>query len=222
MKEEVLDIFDAEMNWIGTATRPEVHRAGLWHQTFHCWVVHQTPDGDFLVLQRRHSSKDTHPNKLDISAAGHLEVGERPPDGVRELREELGIAVAIEQLYPVGMFRYADRTHGVQDNEFCHVFVLVRGGDDTLDQYQPAVGEISGLYAVGVTELQRLCYGQIPTVVVHGFEMDNQGRKRAATVAITLNDLVPYARSYYEMVFEGLRRAGRPDGASGPTSKSRG
>ena len=36
---EVLDIFDAKMNQIGTASRDEVHQKGYWHQTFHCWIV---------------------------------------------------------------------------------------------------------------------------------------------------------------------------------------
>lgn len=37
--DERFDVFDRERNWLGTATRREVHEQGLWHQTFHCWVV---------------------------------------------------------------------------------------------------------------------------------------------------------------------------------------
>lgn len=36
---EQFDIFDARMNPIGTAPRPEVHKQGYWHQTFQCWIV---------------------------------------------------------------------------------------------------------------------------------------------------------------------------------------
>ena len=36
---EILDIYDAKMNHIGTANREEAHKLGYWHQTFHCWIV---------------------------------------------------------------------------------------------------------------------------------------------------------------------------------------
>ncbi|OAG93241.1 hypothetical protein AYW79_11705 [Ferroacidibacillus organovorans] len=121
---EVFDTFDKDMNWTGTATRKEVHRFGFWHQTFHCWILHRDLNDDFLVLQRRHPSKDIHPNKLDVSCAGHLEAHECPLDGVRELREELGIGIADINLRKIGIYRHSDRSNGIADNEFCHIFFV--------------------------------------------------------------------------------------------------
>jgi len=114
MVEEIFDIFTEDMRLMGSATRQEVHRLGYWHQTFHCWVLYKSQDGDLILLQRRHETKDTHPGKLDISCSGHLETGESPSDGIRELREELGIQVEPGKLRKVGVFKYSDTTTHVQ------------------------------------------------------------------------------------------------------------
>ncbi|HSU79378.1 MAG TPA: NUDIX hydrolase, partial [Candidatus Angelobacter sp.] len=47
--EERFDIFNEAFQWIGQATRPETHQNGYWHQTFHCWVAHQTEKGLYLL-----------------------------------------------------------------------------------------------------------------------------------------------------------------------------
>ena len=33
---EKLDIYDENMNYIGSRDRDEVHQNGLWHKTIHC------------------------------------------------------------------------------------------------------------------------------------------------------------------------------------------
>lgn len=38
MAEELIDIYDEKMNLLGTATREQAHREGLWHTSFHCWI----------------------------------------------------------------------------------------------------------------------------------------------------------------------------------------
>ena len=202
--EEILDTFDEGMKWVGTASRQEVHRVGAWHQTFHCWVLHRTQEGDFLLLQRRHETKDTHPNKLDISCAGHLETGEKPSDGIRELREELGIEVAFNSLQTVGVYKNSVHSGDVKDNEFCNIFVLVRN-DETLSNYSPALGEVSGLYLIRAVDMESLCNLTVETAVINGFDIDDQGRHFERTVNMSLNDMVGYDLSYYKMLFKKIR-----------------
>lgn len=202
--DEIFDTYDEDMKWTGTATRQEVHRSGMWHQTFHCWVLHRDGDGDFLVLQRRHRLKDIHPNKLDISCAGHLEAGEKPWDGIRELKEELGIEIEFEQLRKLGVYKHSDTSNGLKDNEFCHVFVLVQEGKK-LDNYIPAVDELSGLYLARVNDLQNLCQRNVDSVTIDGFEIDSDGHKHEHTLTITLGDMVKYDISYYGLLFADLR-----------------
>ncbi len=199
--DEILDIFDEYMHQIGTASRLVAHRTGAWHQTFHCWALHRTQTADYLLLQRRHESKDTHPDKLDVSCGGHLEAGETPSDGVRELNEELGIEVDFISLFPVGVHRYAADFGDVKDREFCHVFVLVRTGE-TLSGYTPATGEVSGLYLIRVDEMEKLCLGEVEAAPIAGFEVDAVGRRLDRSIEIGRNDLVWHGASYFHIGYD--------------------
>lgn len=203
MAREVFDTYDDDMHWTGTATRQAVHRLGLWHQTFHCWILHRKAAGDFLVLQRRHRTKDTHPNLLDISAAGHLAAGETRADGVRELEEELGLAVVYADLKHLGIYRYVDESGGVKDHEFCHLHVLIRP-DGHLADYRPAVGEVSGLYEVRLEDMQNLCRGRGERIRAVGFEVDDDGHQTRRELQVGRGDMVAFGTAYYEMLFQGI------------------
>eukprot|EP00465_Bigelowiella_longifila_P013795 CAMPEP_0185257032 /NCGR_PEP_ID=MMETSP1359-20130426/6099_1 /TAXON_ID=552665 /ORGANISM="Bigelowiella longifila, Strain CCMP242" /LENGTH=184 /DNA_ID=CAMNT_0027841911 /DNA_START=219 /DNA_END=772 /DNA_ORIENTATION=+ len=52
-----------------------------------------------VLVQRRSMNKDTNPGKLDVSAAGHIEVGDDSLDtAMREMDEELGLQVVAKDL----------------------------------------------------------------------------------------------------------------------------
>jgi isopentenyldiphosphate isomerase len=207
--EEHLDIFTEDFKWLRQATREEVHQKGYWHQTFHCWVVHETETGLDLLLQRRHASKDTHPLKLDTSCAGHLEAGESPEDGVRELKEELGLHISSNTLHKVGIFKYngEDVAKKIIDHEFCHVYALVRKAE-TLEDYQPALGEVSGLFLISLEEMKQLCRGLKQNIAIDGYEIDDNGVKTELGLRIEQDDLVKNDPLYYEMLFTCLDNLG--------------
>jgi isopentenyldiphosphate isomerase len=75
-----------------TKTRRLIHSEGDWHRSVQVWVVQKVSDGKVRVLlQRRSKYKDTHPNMLDVSCAGHIDSGEDgTKSALRELQEELG------------------------------------------------------------------------------------------------------------------------------------
>ncbi len=50
MTAELIDIYDEKMNLLGTATREQAHREGLWHTSFHCWLVRLSQDNRPQVL----------------------------------------------------------------------------------------------------------------------------------------------------------------------------
>ena len=36
MADEMIDIYDSEMNMLGIALKSQAHKEGLWHKVFHC------------------------------------------------------------------------------------------------------------------------------------------------------------------------------------------
>lgn len=205
-QNELFDIFDADRNWIGTATRKETHAKGLWHQTFQCWIVSVQQDEVFLLLQLRHKSKDTFPNLLDISCAGHLGAGERPEDGIRELEEELGLQVAYEDLVPCGIFQEDEYiSPELMDREFCHVYLYQ--SNQPLDTYKVQLEEVSGLFLIKLDEMKKLFHDEIDAIPISGYLVDeNDGRLQPMEKQVSKADLVPHPVEYYKMVIEAVER----------------
>lgn len=158
--------------------------------------------GDMLRKTRIHSNSGT-------SCAGHLEAGESPEDGVRELKEELGLHISSNTLHKVGIFKYngEDVAKKVIDHEFCHVYALVRKAE-TLEDYQPAIGEVSGLYLISLEEMKQLCRGLKQNVAIDGYEIDDNGVKTELGLRIDQDDLVKNDPLYYERLFTCLDNLG--------------
>ena len=93
---EIFDVVDDADRVIGQALRAEVHRRALKHRAIHIWVFNPAAE---LFVQHRAATKDTFSNCYDSSASGHLDHGEDYDQAaVRELHEELGLALAPHQL----------------------------------------------------------------------------------------------------------------------------
>ena len=76
---------------IGRALRAEVHARKLRHRAVHIFLFNERAE---LFVQKRSATKDSFPGRHDSSASGHLSSGEDyDACAIRELREELGLAV---------------------------------------------------------------------------------------------------------------------------------
>jgi isopentenyldiphosphate isomerase len=119
---------------IGTATRSACHSdAALVHLSIH--VVVLTPDG--VLWQLRGPYKDSAPNTWDHACSGHVSAGESVrAAAVRELGEELGIAVGDQGLEELARVRCA--LDG--ETELTTVFRLRHAGP-----YRLAPPELAGL-----------------------------------------------------------------------------
>ena len=119
--DEVFDVVDERDVVVGREFRREIHRRGLLHRAIHIFWLR---DDGRLCLQRRSYAKDNCPGLLSSSCAGHVDSGEDYATAtVRELREELGVAVSPEALREID---YAP-SHAELGNEFVRSFLL-RGG----------------------------------------------------------------------------------------------
>lgn len=92
MADEIFDIVNERDEVIGQAPRREVHARGLWHRAIHVLVFNARGE---VFLQKRSMLKDTAKGKWDSSTSGHVDSGEDyDMTAVRELREEIGLAVS--------------------------------------------------------------------------------------------------------------------------------
>lgn len=88
MEKEIV-IVDKDNKVVGTSTRSEAYKKGLWHRIA---VVYVFNSRGKLYLQKRSAQMEVSPGKWDHSAAGHVDANEEPEQAAkREIYEELGI-----------------------------------------------------------------------------------------------------------------------------------
>lgn len=187
---EMLDVVDDMGRHLCVKSREAVHLDGDWHRVFHCQIVAERAGRSVAVLQRRAAAKAAFPRKLDISAAGHLAAGERPTDGVRELEEELGVAVDPEALVHLGVRRLVDDSgEGTLNRELTSVFLL--RDSRPLDAYVLERSEVDSLVDVPIDELLALLSGEVAAITVEGVAAAGSADAHPITDEITIDDLVP-------------------------------
>lgn len=158
---ELLDVVTPTGTYVQSLPRLQVHEQGLWHQTFHCLVVR--PRHRTVLLQERSPLKSSFGGLCDLSVTGHLEAGESPADGIRELREELGVDASIDQLVPVGVRLLADDLgEGHTNRERVHVFFMA--DDRPVSDYRPPHDEVSALVEIDVGDFVALFGPGGPTI----------------------------------------------------------
>jgi len=196
--DELIDILDEAGRPTGEVVpKSEAHRLGLWHRCFHCWICGSDPEGPYLLLQRRATTKDTWPGYLDITAAGHLSAGEKTLDGLREVEEELGLRVAPERLVPLGTRNIEQPIPQGCDREIHEVFIL---RDDTPPEtLRLQKEEVEAIYRLGLDEVQALHKtGTAPA--------RKYAEGKTSATQISLEDLVPQSDNYLAQIAEAARQ----------------
>ena len=154
MAKEYFDILDENGNKTGkTKLRSEVHRDGDWHKGIHIWIFNNNGD---ILLQRRCATKDSNPNMIDISCAGHLTAGDDSLTGaIRELKEELDLDVTKEDLKLIKTLKRANKyTETFINNEFDDLYILIT--DKKIEDMKYQEEEISELMFVPYIEFKHM------------------------------------------------------------------
>ena len=189
---ELFDVVDAAGRPTGrTKRRDEVHRDGDWHRTFHCWILLESGARPELLLQRRGAHKDTFPLLLDVSVGGHYRAGETTEEVLREVEEEVGVAVRLTDLLAIGRRRGVSETESFLDREIQDVF-LWRSGLP-LESFRPQRGEVSALEVVSVADMIELLCGNTQAAGARVLTPD--GVVHAGT--ITAADFIPVLDAYF-------------------------
>lgn len=203
MENEQLKIFDEDGNQIGVATREDVHRIGYWHEAFHCWFVSEEKGIDYIYLQLRSDAKKDYPNLLDITAAGHLLANETVQDGVREIKEEIGIDVPFHELVPLGVIDYCVIKENFIDKELANVFLYKI--DKNFDDFTLQEEEVSGIVKVEFNHFIELWLGERETIKIKGFEINKNGNKILIDENVGRGKFVPHQILYYKTVIQKIK-----------------
>jgi isopentenyldiphosphate isomerase len=198
--DELLDILDESGRPAGKVlAKSEAHRLGLWHRCFHCWICGSDVGVPYLLLQRRATTKDTWPGYLDITAAGHLSAGEETLDGLREIKEELGLKVNPERLIPLGTIAIEQQLPVGYDREFHEVFLL---RDDTPPEklrlqkeevesiYRLDLDDVAALYETGTAPARQYKQGKTSVTRIHLTEFVPKNEDYLAQIAEAARQLL--------------------------------
>ena len=132
MELELLDVVDENGTPTGEVVpRETAHAEGIRHRTSHVWLVRYRGGRSQILLQKRCENKDSWPGCYDISSAGHIPAGmDFIPSAIRELREELGVEAAPEELLLCGNRHICSDSefhgHPFRDRQYSRVFALRR------------------------------------------------------------------------------------------------
>lgn len=151
---EMIDVLTPEGKPTGISkTKEDIHLAGDWHRAVHVWVVR--PNGE-LLIQKRAADKDNHPNKWDISAAGHVSAGEGAVlSAQREVEEEIGLPLTEDQLEYIGTLTLDSALNGgtYLNREYNDVYLVQFDGE--LTDLNRQVEEVQELRFIHWTELRQ-------------------------------------------------------------------
>lgn len=162
---EYFDILDENGQKTGKKKlREEVHRDGDWHRTVHIWIIN---DKNEVLLQRRCKNKDSNPNMLDISSAGHLSAGDESREGaIRELKEELNLDIKKEDLEYIKTIKVEEgKGTNFINNEFNDIYLLKTNKKLSDMKYQEE--EISEIMYIPYNEFKEMIKNHHPELLRH-------------------------------------------------------
>jgi isopentenyldiphosphate isomerase len=168
--EELIDICDDNMTPIGSDTRSEAHKRGLWHVAVHCWLVRPDPPGHVLFAKRS-AGWVTGGGLFDVTAIGHPESGETVDERVAELVKALGLGSGEAALVRLGVKIEVNRLgNDIVIREFCPTYFATtrrRAHEYDLDH-----DVLTGMVEIAIPDGLELFSGRAPRSDARGVEYD--------------------------------------------------
>ena len=209
--EAILDIYDDEMDWVGTALRRQIHKLGLWHKTFHCWFYSTIDATPMIYVQQRSRMKHDFPGMLDITTGRHILASESDRDAADKIHMELGVDVAFAELQYLGVRTYSEHIDQFFNNEFNSVY-LYRSSFG-LHDFSPNPEEVSGVLRMEAAAACALFEKKIDKLEAIGAFCENG--KHTQKVVVRLEDFVPRADDYYQKICSSVIAVASGTGQAG-------
>jgi isopentenyl-diphosphate Delta-isomerase len=149
------------------ASKDDIYAKGLLHAASHVWIWRLHNGVVEILLQKRSETDETWPNLYDISAAGHIDLGEAPTDAaIRETREEIGIHIAESDLHLISVQKvYMTAENGKIENEFQWLYLYEMSGDT---DFTLQVSEVASLQWQSLAAFRDAVKTQPASYVPHG------------------------------------------------------
>ena len=121
--EELIDVLDRFGNKTRIVkTKDEVMKKGDWHRAIS--VIIMNSDNEIL-FQKRSSERLVYPNLWSMFLKGHIESGEESfMAAIREIFEEIGIMVGIDELTYLYTITDSNKTGKLKENIFFDTYLL--------------------------------------------------------------------------------------------------
>lgn len=147
---ELIDVLDENGNLTGKKEdKDTIHKTGIWHREVA--VLIQNEQGEYLI-QKRAATKKQAPNKWGLTA-GHVDAGEDYEHAmVREIKEELGIEVLIDDLQPLGIFKQPFQNEKTTNNNYTKYYLYKT--NKKIEEYTICLEELSELKYITLKEME--------------------------------------------------------------------
>lgn len=124
---ELIEIVDKYGNFTGEVMEKEIaHDQNLLHNEVAVFVIN---DKKQVLLQKRSATKRFNPNKWAL-CAGHVDAHESLESAaIREIKEEIGIDVSVDNLYPFGEREFTIR----ESNSHITYFYYIKSNKEETD-----------------------------------------------------------------------------------------
>lgn len=120
--EELLAVVDKYDNLLEPMPRHEAFAKGHYRRTAHVWIINEKQE---ILCQKRSMKKDQSPGMWEPAIAGHIGPHDNYFTGaLREVREETGLPVELEDLRLVKIYRDDERL------EYCAVFYCIWNAEE--------------------------------------------------------------------------------------------
>ena len=123
--DDILKIYDEELNWIGTSTREEVHRKGLLHQVAHVWMFQWSGNEPYIFIQKRSLKRELYPGKYDMIQTTHFEPEESYEHAIYDsLDAYLGAKLSEDDITHLATMSQKIDVGDYHDNAIVQVFAI--------------------------------------------------------------------------------------------------
>ena len=192
---ELIDVFNAQGEFLEVATIDDVHQKVLWHQTVAYWLFN--PIKKEVYLQLRGPKNRVGANTFDATAGGHLSAGETKEQGIREVQEELGVLIQNKDVYYFKRFLNQAVLGMYRNNEFCHIYLV--NTLYSLWDFSPEKGEVANIFALKIRDIPAFLRGSLVEIC---------GKRETRQISIKemcLSDK-RIANKYYESVLKEIQK----------------